>query len=118
MINIAEVVNDPDFTQPFQINRFSGSFENEGEWVKTSQTLQRVGVIQPTKSSDALNFLPEGERQANAITIYCAEDILMGDGQDIQSDVVIWNGAQYRVAYSKPWQANGYWFAIATGMAT
>ncbi|MES2587007.1 MAG: hypothetical protein V4536_08820 [Pseudomonadota bacterium] len=117
MIDISEVINDPDFTQPFQINRMFGSFVNEGEWLDSPVTLERIGVIQPTKANDALQFLPEGERQSNAITIYCTQDVLMGDGQNQRSDTVLWNGSQYRVAYAKPWQQNGYWFAIATGMA-
>lgn len=116
MIAVSEVVSDPELAQAFQVKRQSaGTFANEGVFSTTETTLDRFGVVQPSKSDDLLKFLPEGERQGNFITIYCAQDVLMGDGKDQQSDVVIWRGDYYRVAYSKPWDAHGYWFAIAQG---
>jgi hypothetical protein len=74
-----------------------------------------TGNVQPATQNDILNFLPEGERQSNAIRIYAAGMLVMGNGDDKQSDVIIWNGDYYRVAFSKPWDAFGYWFAIAVG---
>ena len=102
--------------RPFQlVRKLTGAFANEGEWQTTEQTLDRFGVVQPAKADDLLKYLPEGERQGNFITIYCNQDVLMGNGSDQQSDVVVWRGDYYRVAFSKPWEQHGYWFAIAQG---
>lgn len=116
MIDMSEIVSDPDFAQAFTVQRQSaGTFANEGEFTTSSTTLSRFGTIQPSKSEDLVKFLPEGERQGNFITIHCAEDVLMGNGSDQQSDIVIWRGDYYKVAFSKPWDMHGFWFAIAQG---
>lgn len=115
MIDVSELMTDPDFARAFQVRRMTGSYANEGEWSETATTLNKTGVIQPATSEDAINFLPEGERQKNLIRIWCAEEIRMGDGDGKCSDEVIVDGQYYRVAFSKPWGANGYWFAIAVG---
>lgn len=115
MIDVSEVINDPDFARDFTVERFSGSFANEGEYTATSTTLQRYGIIQPATAEDAINFLPEGERQKNLIRVWCTEEIRMGDGDGNNSDVVVDGGLKYRVAFAKRWQQNGYWFAIAVG---
>ena len=116
MIDMSELVSDPDFAQAFQVERQSaGTFANEGVYTTTATTLNRFGVIQPSKSEDLIKFLPEGERQGNFITIHCAQDVLMGDGNTQMGDIVIWRGDYYKVAFSKPWDMHGYWFAIAQG---
>lgn len=118
MINLSEIVLNPAFAQPFQIKRLSGTFANEGEFTETNTTIDRYGVIQPAKPDDVLKFLPEGERQGNAIMVHCADEVRMGDGVGLRSDIILWHGEQYRVAFAKPWQDYGYWFVIAVGMAT
>ena len=116
MINIGRVVQDPRFAQAFQVKRQSaGTFANEGEFSTVETVLDRFGVVQPSKADDLIKFLPEGERQGNFITIYCNQDVLMGNGKDQESDVVVWRGDYYKVAFSKPWDIHGYWFAIAQG---
>lgn len=115
LVNVAELVQDPELAQPFTIERYVGSFANEGEYSQTPTVLQRFGVIQPTKADDLIKYLPEGERQGNAISIYCKDDIFMADGNGQQSDVIIWQGDYHRVAFSKRWNMHGFWFAIATG---
>lgn len=115
MIDVSELIDDPDFASEFTVFRDSGSFV-EGEWVKNAPSqLPMIGVVQPATSEDMLRFLPEGERQKNVIRIWCRQKIQMANGKDEQSDVVVWNCDYHRVAYSKPWGKNGYWFAIAVG---
>lgn len=116
MIDVSELMDDPDLSQAFQIKRRAGGFLNEGRWISGAETiLDRVGIIQPSKAADVLQFLPEGERSNTVITIHSKQDILMAKSSGQESDVVIWNGRQYRVAYSKPWELYGYWFAMAVG---
>lgn len=115
MIDVAELMDDPDFASEFQIKRHVGAFAEEGEFSTAETLLDRVGVVQPAKADDVVRYLPEGERQGNHIAIWCAEDVLMANGSDRESDVVVWDGEYYRVAFSKQWKLHGYWFAIATG---
>lgn len=119
MIDISEIVNDPDFAQSFSVLRSVGSFDGNGKWsMGTPATLSRYGVIQPSKQNDIVLYVPEGERIGEMITVYCSQDILMSDAKNQQSDIIVKSdGAKYRVAYSKPWQQHGYWFAIAVGFS-
>lgn len=116
MIDVSRVINNPRLQTAFTVQRTPYSFANEGEWTAGAPTiLALAGVITPAKTDDQIKYLPEGQRQANAITIYCTQPLLMANGNGQESDVVIWNGSYYRLQFSKPWQQNGYYFAIATG---
>lgn len=115
MIDISDIVGDPDFTQTITVQRVTGAYVpgGEGEITKTEATLTRRAVVQPATADDVVQYLPEGERTDQAIRIWCTQDIRMSDGALIYSDVVVWQGQRYRVEFSKPWQQHGYWFAIA-----
>lgn len=115
MIDVSELVTDPDFAQSFQIERFTGTWD-EGRFIQNEPTvLDAFGVVQPASSEDAVAYLPEGERQNNMIRVWSPHEIRMADGKDQLSDNILWQGEWHRVAYSKPWQTQGYWFAIAVG---
>lgn len=117
MIDVSELVADPDFAQTFSIERFTGSFANEGEYTEAAPTvLSRTGAIQPGSSPDMLEFLPEGERGKATIRFWSWAEIRMGDGL-ARSDNILWRGRWYRVAYCKPWQLNGYYHGIAVEFA-
>jgi hypothetical protein len=115
MINLTRVVVNPRLSQNFQIERISeGQYINEGEWQEGSKTvLARFGVITPSKALDVVQYLPEGERTSESITIYCQEDLRMSDGKGIQSDYVLWRDKRYRIAFCKPWEVQGYYHALA-----
>ena len=116
MIDVSELVTDPDFAQPFQVERFVGSFMDEGEYVRGEpKLLDLFGVVQPATKEDAVAFLPEGERQQNMIRVWCNQELRMSDGQGKECDNIIWQGQWHRVAFSELWSTQGYWFAIAVG---
>lgn len=115
-INLSRVVNNPRLQSPFQIVRNLYEAMNEGEWTLVStETYDQVGVVTPADANDVALYLPEGQRQHNAITLFSPVAIYKSDGAGQESDVIIWNGSYYRVQFSKPFEAYGYWFAIATG---
>lgn len=114
MINIAEILYDPLFLQPYQVERQTGEFSGDGEYAVTSEILDRNGCIQPASSTDVINFLPEGLRGEEAIRIWDKESLLMRDGVSDLPDIIHWQGNKYRVGYSKPYSSYGYWFIIAT----
>ena len=98
MIDVSELIDDPDFATTFQVRRRTGSFANEGAYSTTETTLTKTGVIQPASQDDRVAYLPEGERTLDAIRIWCRDEIQMADGKGKQSDVVVWNGQHHRVA--------------------
>ena len=116
MISVSHVLTNPNFTTDFTIERKTGTWSNGIYTLGEPTVINRNGAIQPS-SNDELQFLPEGERQNNAISIWCNQEIRMGDGVGINSDVIVYNGGRYKVQFMQDWSANGYWFAIATGWA-
>lgn len=117
MIDISELIDDHDFAQTFTVTRATGSFANEGRFSTTTTDITKTGIIQPASYEDQVKYLPEGQRQANAIRIWCRDEIVQADGKGALSDVITWGGGKHRVAFSKHWNQHGYWFAIAVGYA-
>lgn len=114
-LNVSRVVNNPALQQPFTIKRSVYAFQNEGEWTKQSTSnIAAMGVVTPSSAKDRTDFLPEGQREVAAITIYSPVAINNADGNSVEADVIVWNGNSYRVQYSKPWASYGYWFVVAT----
>jgi hypothetical protein len=117
MINVADLLRDPDFAQTFQVIRSTGYFGNEGEYIQTQAApVNMVGVIQPAKQQDMVRFLPEGERLGNQIVIYCDQEIKSSDATSKESDIIIWRGGKYRVGQAKRWLDHGYWQVWAEGI--
>lgn len=114
MIEISDLLSDPDFAQAFTIRRETGSFV-EGEWIKATVEIAGFGVVQPVSEADVLAFVPEGERQNNWIKIYSPTEIRQGNARDLMSDIVVWRGETFRVAKAKHWEAQGYWQVFAKG---
>lgn len=113
MINVGRVVSSSRLVQTFQVKRRTGSFV-EGRWTEAAlgTNLTKVGIIQPAKQS-ALEVLPEGERNVEALLIHTKDEIIMGNSDNLISDIVLWQGAEYRVAFKKPWQLSGFSWVIA-----
>jgi hypothetical protein len=116
MINVAEVVLDPDLASTFQkIPYKSGSFDADSNWIAVyGAAVDIFACIQPSSSQDILQFLPEAERSKLACSVYSAEPVLQGDGTTTQSDLVVWHSKTYRVNNAQYWEDYGYYFAIAT----
>ncbi len=115
MINVAELMRDPDLAQSFQVERAGGAFD-EGEWVpEVPDILNFVGIIQPAKREDTLAILPEGARLGNMIVVFCDQELRNDNADDQRSDIIVWHGRPYRVMAAKHWADHGYWQVWAEG---
>lgn len=132
MINIAEVINDPDFAQPFTIQRDSGQFA-AGGWQPNITLVQVYGVI-TVADAQTLDMIPEGDRPTGAMSFYSTCEIYethtepnaYGQGGAGQggyggaqgtSDIICWRNQNYRivkVVLEADW---GYWKAVGVRMA-
>ncbi len=115
MINVAELMRDPDLAQAFQVERSGGAFV-EGEWIPAAPVVtNKVGIVQPAKREDTLAMLPEGVRLGNMIAVYCDEELRIDNADTQRSDVIVWHGSPYRVIAAKPWRDHGFWQVWAEG---
>jgi hypothetical protein len=120
VIDVGEVINDPDFARTFTVQRPTGTLANEGVSRKTWSTLDRSGVVQPAEPAD-LAILPEGTRINNTIKLWCTEELRVGDGKTDSADIVIVDAKKYRVIRSEEWPiagGAGYWKVWAEGFVT
>ena len=114
-LDVSRVVKNPALQQSFTIQRNTYAFANEGEWtLQGTENIGAKGVVTPSSAKDRTEFLPEGQREVAAITIYSPVAINNADGNSTEADVIIWNGNYYRVQFSKPWASYGYWIVVAT----
>lgn len=119
MINIAEIIADPDFMQPYTVRRNTGTWVN-GRFVETPTTLNFFGVVIPANAQD-IQMLPEGDRVSGLINFYTTADnpfqISKADNGELgTSDQPIWRGNNYRILQVFDYQDYGYQLAIGTRM--
>jgi hypothetical protein len=129
MIDVSEVITDPDFVQDFTLYRSSGLFAVGGWQENAPVKFDMTGVVFPTTSKD-LNMMPEGDRVTESLTFYApyidAYGVNWGDELPFQvtrtgeeqgtSDQIDYNGVRYRIQSVKDYSAYGYCKAIGVRM--
>lgn len=114
MIDISEVINDPDLMQTFTALRSSGTF-GPGGFASTTTTITMSGVVTVAREKD-LVLVPEGDRVQGAMVFYSTAEIFVthADGTTQgASDVLVWKGHTYRVLSVAEYSDYGYYKAIA-----
>jgi len=122
MLNIAELLSDPDFVQSVVVNR------RVNQLVTTGDAAGEIGIqtfllsvnmcVQPVKDPDDLNVLPEGQRSSkmmkfySLVALHCDDGDLPSGSTDAIFDVVQWNGEKYKLLHVRNWADYGYYEAI------
>jgi hypothetical protein len=121
--SMADIVNDPDFAEPFTIQRDSGGSWQAGVWLPNRVTVQGFGVVQPSTPKE-LDQIPEGDRVKGMKSFHSSAVLYetRGLNQDNTglSDIIVYppnSDIQWRVVSILPWENYGYYLAIAARMA-
>jgi hypothetical protein len=119
MIQVSEIVNAPEFAQAFTILRSTGAW-NTGVWESTQATVAGFGTITPATEND-IKMIPEGDVVEGAMVFHSQAPIYLthadGSGAGGSSDILVWQGFNYRVLSVRQEQDYGYYRAIAVRMA-
>lgn len=119
LINVSELVNDPDFAQSFVILRSTGTWI-KGEWTPSTTAVQAYGAISVARPRD-LEMVPEGDVGHGAMVFWTQQPIYVtrvaNNGKGQSSDILIWQEEQFRVLDVKQYKDYGYYRAIGTRMA-
>lgn len=117
-INIAELVDDPDFSQTFTVTRQSGTWTN-GRFEPTSRTFTVSGVINPMSTKD-IEMLPAADVIHGGIAIHTTVPIYTttlnestGNSGNA-SDEITWQGEQFKIIQVSNYADFGYYKALAT----
>lgn len=102
LIDVSELMSDPDFIDDFQIVRRSATVNNYGENEITENTINANGSIQ-SGNGDTLKRLPDGVQLSDVVTIYSNFPIY-AERKDNYADIVIICGERYQVVLVTPWR--------------
>ncbi len=121
MLNVAEILYDPDFSQQFTVYRKTGEWQS-GRFVESETTLTLDGVVVPATSKQ-IEQLPEGDRVFGVMAFYSPELIYVthsddGGGNTGTSDAIKWRGQRYRVSKVDPFGDYGFYIAYGVQMGS
>ncbi len=114
MIDVSELITDPDFAQTFTVTRSTGEWD-EGDFITTVETFSVTGVIQPMNSKEMEQW-PEGDRLKGLCKVYTLEQLYTTQvvaTEGMLSDEVSWHGVKWKILQSNDWMDNGYFKAVA-----
>jgi len=125
MIDISEMISDPDFLQEFTVYRQPGYWV-AGDFVPNEQALTFYGIIMPATTKD-LEQIPEADKVTGMMCFYVPYDTplyvtqnypLTGDSdpEKLNSDQCVWQGDRYRVYQTNSYDDYGYIKAICAYM--
>lgn len=103
MINIGELITDPDFAQPGGVNFIRRKCDIVNHRPSVTETVMNVPGIITIASDTSVEKLPEADRSTEDIHIFTHEQLFTtGRKDDVAvddylSDIVIWQGVKYIV---------------------
>lgn len=116
LINVSEVVVDPDLAQPFIVLRSTGEWVN-GTWVSQTRELQQIGVISVASPSE-IGMVAEGDVITSARVFHTDQPIFKTrEKEKGSSDILVWRNRKYRVLHDSDYQDYGYWRAVGSRMS-
>lgn len=110
MINVAELIHDPDFCTKFKRVRQIGS-KVGGRWVVEREDTKTItGVVSGVNSKD-LEILPEGDRVKELKTFYALDELRV-TGNNATSDICEYKDSRYKLIQGFDYSDYGYYKAI------
>ena len=117
MIEVIEVLNDPDLCSSWTVQRNYGQYAAGGWQTTKVTTIQAYGAVRNLQGRQ-IEMVPEADRVHELMTFRSTTPMYVTDAaQGITSDIITWQGSQYRVSAVKQYQEQGYVLAIGARLA-
>jgi len=113
MIDVSEIIYDPDFCQNFIAKRKSGKWV-DGRYIEELTEINLTGIIVPA-SSHELKQIPEGDRVTGMMAFYAVNEIYTTN-ETGTSDIIVWKSKSYRIMNVTPYSDYGYFLALGVYM--
>jgi galactose-6-phosphate isomerase len=96
LIDVSELLTDPDFTNTVTLIRRSSTVDTYGEntMVETSSSI--TAVVQGAANTESLERVPEGARLSDLIDVYYKGQ-LTAESPGGYADIIVWQGKRYQV---------------------
>jgi hypothetical protein len=114
MINIAEMMADPDFLSelPVQVIHRGSAVNNHGEGVLFEAAAKTIPAIVQPASGNVLMRLPEAARLKQTIRVWCAEPLQV-ESVSGYADILLYKGRRWIVTVLDDYSTWGYSRALA-----
>lgn len=109
-----KVINKRRWRDHFDVVRSETVVNDKGRGETTEQIIHAFGCIQAAQD-EYLERLPEGDRNAETISIHTGTTLTAGTG-NTQADIIEWEGERYLVRVAKDQRQYGFCHALATIM--
>lgn len=106
MIDISELITDPDFCQDFQIIHSASTWSN-GVLATQETVVDVTGVAVPVTGKD-IDIQIESDRANNLMTFYTEEELKVSPDDSI-SDFVLFKGKRYKLLKVKNYSDFGFY---------
>ncbi len=115
-LNMSEVILSPEFTQPLTVKRHSNGHYVKGRFEQDEEIINIPAAVVSASDAKTLSMIPEGDINGTEKTVYTVEKLYLTtyDGKkdkNFMSDIVIYNGDEYKVI--KIFDAQDYGFTKA-----
>lgn len=121
LIDISELLVDPDFATHFKILRTTGVWKGGRFILDSPEELSFYGPVQPPSVKE-MEILPEGERLQGIMCFWVkGKDVfltrdLTADSKAGISDQFLWRGNHYKIIQIMPWSDYGWVKAFGVRM--
>lgn len=118
MIDVSELVDDPDFAEPggITVTRKAGTFVS-GRFTPADTVVNATGTIQPMESKEIAQ-LPQADQIVGAIKLWSKTELLTARANpDGLADEVVWNGQNWKIWTVRNFGANGHYAYTAVRLS-
>ena len=95
LIDVSELLTDPDFTNTVTLIRRASTVNTYGENVMTETQSTITAVVQGA-NAESLERVPEGARLSDLIDVYY-KGALHAESPSGYADIIVWGGKRYQV---------------------
>lgn len=95
LIDVSELLTDPDFTNTVTLIRRASTVDTYGENVMTETQSTITAVVQGA-NTESLERVPEGARLSDLIDVYYKGQ-LTTESPSGYADIIVWGGKRYQV---------------------
>lgn len=118
MINVSEVIIDPEFVQTLLVKRNSG-YWYQGRFVKDNEEMINIsGVVTQSKDKE-IRQLPEADEIIEARTFHTVSPVYLTEDTSFNtrtSDRIFWRNKWYKIIAISNKQDYGYYKSIGARM--
>ena len=95
LIDVSELLTDPDFTNTVTLIRRSSTVDTYGENTMAETSSSITAVVQGA-NAESLERVPEGARLSDLIDVYYKGQ-LTAESPGGYADIIVWQGKRYQV---------------------